>query len=150
VISRARATVHTPCPALSFTLANSLSKMIDQLTYNPFAPFYTQLQPTSPPNDSSLLPPTAMCTETHLRFRPCNHTTFNRWDYCSVIIPADRLPDTGHACRRYRLKYEDHQAGGCLNCLHERALTGESLDGVDGSTRREGWWARLRRVFACQ
>ncbi|KAF2828996.1 hypothetical protein CC86DRAFT_266172, partial [Ophiobolus disseminans] len=59
-----------------------------------------------------------MCKETHLRFRPCAHTRFHRWDYCSVIIPSHRLPDTGYACRRYKLKYKDEQDNSnCLDCL---------------------------------
>ncbi|KAH7069122.1 hypothetical protein BKA63DRAFT_383256, partial [Paraphoma chrysanthemicola] len=51
-----------------------------------------------------------MCTELHTRFRPCTHTRLLRWDYCSVIIPSDRLPATGRACRRYKLKYKDAAA----------------------------------------
>ncbi|KAF1846403.1 uncharacterized protein K460DRAFT_258096, partial [Cucurbitaria berberidis CBS 394.84] len=50
-----------------------------------------------------------MCIEVYDRFRRCGHARFLRWDYCSVIIPADRLPDTGRACRRYKLRYKNSQ-----------------------------------------
>ncbi|KAF2027653.1 hypothetical protein EK21DRAFT_38251, partial [Setomelanomma holmii] len=70
-----------------------------------------------------------MCTEIHTRFRPCAHTRFARWDYCSVIIPSDRVPETGRACRRHTLKYKEMQerdggSGRCLECMKTRALRG--------------------------
>jgi hypothetical protein len=62
-----------------------------------------------------------MCVENHYRFRRCGHTRFLRWDYCSVIIPKDRLPETGYACRRYKLKYKDNQEKyNCFDCMRER------------------------------
>jgi hypothetical protein len=61
-----------------------------------------------------------MCTEIHHRFRPCHHTRFLHWDYCSVIIPSDRLPETGRACRRYKVKYKFNQhERGCFDCMKE-------------------------------
>ncbi|KAH7356060.1 hypothetical protein BKA66DRAFT_388617, partial [Pyrenochaeta sp. MPI-SDFR-AT-0127] len=50
-----------------------------------------------------------MCIETQRRFRRCGHTQLHCWRYCSVIIPSDRLPQTGRACRRYKLRYKHSQ-----------------------------------------
>tara|TARA_R110002003_G_scaffold232_7_gene16745 strand:- start:1913 stop:2179 length:267 start_codon:yes stop_codon:yes gene_type:complete len=84
---------------------------------------------------------------------------FLRWDYCSVIIPADRLPATGRACRRYKLKYKDSQAGArCLECVRIRAFEsgGMDVDGVGGMQGKEagrargrggGWKGVVRRVM---
>jgi hypothetical protein len=64
-----------------------------------------------------------MCVENYYRTRRCGHTRFLRWDYCSVIIPKDRLPETGHACRKYKLKYKDNQENyNCFDCMRERML----------------------------
>ncbi|OAL03788.1 hypothetical protein IQ06DRAFT_198326, partial [Phaeosphaeriaceae sp. SRC1lsM3a] len=61
-----------------------------------------------------------MCTETHYLFRRCGHTHFLRWDYCSVILPTDRVPNTGRSCRRYRLKFKDNQEQlNCFECIRE-------------------------------
>ncbi|KAF1919922.1 hypothetical protein BDU57DRAFT_401943, partial [Ampelomyces quisqualis] len=58
-----------------------------------------------------------MCTELHLRFHPCTHTRFLRWDYCSVIIPSHRIPETGCTCRRYRRRYKEDVSGECWECV---------------------------------
>jgi hypothetical protein len=59
-----------------------------------------------------------MCTEIHSRFRRCTHTRLARWSYCSVLIPRDRTPAIGLACRRYKLRFEDNQNGmDCFECL---------------------------------
>jgi hypothetical protein len=70
------------------------------------------------PDPQSPLP---MCVENHYRFRRCGHTRFLRWDYCSVIVPKDRLPETGYACRRYKMKYKDNQEiSNCFHCMREK------------------------------
>jgi hypothetical protein len=98
--------------------------------------------------------PSRMCIEIHCRFRRCGHTRFMRWDYCSVIIPADRLPKTGRTCRRYRLRYKNNQdAVNCFDCVWEQGMVGslvEELDVSSASNEREGkskMWDWVRRVF---
>ncbi|KAH8724879.1 hypothetical protein GQ44DRAFT_562180, partial [Phaeosphaeriaceae sp. PMI808] len=59
-----------------------------------------------------------MCIEVHTRFRRCGHTRFFGWEYCSVIMPALRVPSTGVACRKYKLRYRDNQdSANCFECL---------------------------------
>jgi hypothetical protein len=79
-----------------------------------------------------------MCTEVHYRFRKCGHTRFFRWDYCSVIIPAQRTPETGHACRRYKLRYKDNQNSlNCFECIRVR-MTMEARGGGETKGKGEG------------
>jgi hypothetical protein len=78
-----------------------------------------------------------MCTKIHYRFRRCSHTRFLRWDYCSVIIPSDRVPATGHACRRYKFRYKDNQEQmNCFECIRERVVAGE-MDGYGDGKEKE-------------
>lgn len=76
-----------------------------------------------------------------------------RWDYCSVIIPADRLPETGRTCRRYKLRYKnDQDAVNCFDCLRDQGMGGslvEEFDVSSASNEREGkskMWDWIRRV----
>jgi hypothetical protein len=64
-----------------------------------------------------------MCIETHTRHRRCTHTRFLRWDYCSILIPTDRLPTTGRLCRRYKLRFQDaKKSEECVECARERVV----------------------------
>ncbi|KAF1838039.1 hypothetical protein BDW02DRAFT_479074, partial [Decorospora gaudefroyi] len=61
-----------------------------------------------------------MCTEHHTRYRRCTHTRFQRWEYCSILLPTDRLPSTGRSCRRYKLRYKNTGDNSrCYECLQE-------------------------------
>ncbi|KAH3909535.1 hypothetical protein HBI56_060800 [Parastagonospora nodorum] len=64
-----------------------------------------------------------MCTEILHRPRTCQHTSFLRWDYCSVIIPSDREPEVGRACRLYKVKYKrSHDGHNCFECARENIM----------------------------
>jgi hypothetical protein len=71
----------------------------------------------------SFSPPRRMCKETHTRVRPCAHTCLRRWEYCGVIVPAERPPGTGRACRQYKLRYvdEEESSGKCFQCARDNA-----------------------------
>jgi hypothetical protein len=94
-----------------------------------------------------------MCAEIHYLFRRCGHTRFLRWEYCSVILPLNRIPATGSSCRRYRLKYKDNQEQlNCFECIRERmalqAVGEDSDDEEDEKSKQVGRGRRwLRRVL---
>jgi hypothetical protein len=78
-----------------------------------------------------------MCIETHNRLLPCTHTLFSHWSYCSVIIPSDRLPETGRSCRRYKLQVKEKRGKECFECLKESAIVSEEEVGGDGDGNRQ-------------
>ncbi|CAE7201189.1 hypothetical protein PTTW11_08798 [Pyrenophora teres f. teres] len=64
-----------------------------------------------------------MCIETYTRYLRCTHTQLQRWDYCAILIPTDRIPSTGRSCRKYKLRYKDtYNNDACFECLRERAI----------------------------
>jgi hypothetical protein len=95
-----------------------------------------------------------MCVETQTRFRPCAHTCLQRWNYCSVIFPSDRLPDTGHACRQYKLRYveEKDSSGKCFQCAREHMFPhenspDEAQNGITKRKRGRSWLKLLSQSF---
>jgi hypothetical protein len=78
--------------------------------------------------------------------RHCHHNTpFVRWGYGNVIIPSDRLPKTGRACQRYRVKYRHKDKGspeiegslGCRRMVQESIISGEK--GEQGEVKIMKW-----------
>jgi hypothetical protein len=77
-----------------------------------------------------------------------------RWEYCSVIIPADRLPETGRTCPRYKLRYKNNQdVVNCFECVREQGMVGSLVEEFDLSSARNEMqgkckmWGWIRRLF---
>ncbi|KAF2853035.1 hypothetical protein T440DRAFT_548556 [Plenodomus tracheiphilus IPT5] len=99
-----------------------------------------------------------MCKELHIRFYPCLHTNLSTWTYCAIIPYFERNPTTGHACRRYKLRYQNRacqamRSGArgqehCFECTRvriEREYAEEWRREVEGLLGREGCLASLQR-----
>ncbi|KAI2479587.1 hypothetical protein Ptr902_08852 [Pyrenophora tritici-repentis] len=84
-----------------------------------------------------------MCTETYTHYIRCTHKQLQRWDYCAVLMPADRIPRTGRACRRYKLRHKDtFNNDACYECLRERAIAEATGAVLPPSPQRAGVQAR--------